>query len=178
MKRSFSIIFGLSLILASCSTTSSEPTHNQFQITLSDVFKHQHTSSVYQFELITKELSNVKDKERLAYLSGMIDSYLIPNPLFLPSIIFNNEETKEIITDEQLQSDIVTLYWNKKEYLKKIQSLVNENNLMEIQGKQDEFKKLSELMGKINDDRLFSKDKQKVDSFKKDLEIVIQAFPK
>ncbi|MCC8438107.1 hypothetical protein HP567_026585 [Brevibacillus sp. M2.1A] len=49
---------------------------------------------------------------------------------------------------------------------------------MEIQGKQDEFKKLSELMGKINDDRLFSKDKQKVDSFKKDLEIVIQAFPK
>ncbi|UIO40024.1 hypothetical protein LOY85_14430, partial [Brevibacillus brevis] len=101
MKR-FSIIFGLSLILASCSTTSSEPTQNQFEITLTDVFKHQHSSSVYQFELITKELSNVKDKERLAYLSGMIDSYLIPNPLFLPSIIFTNGETKQVIADEQL----------------------------------------------------------------------------
>lgn len=100
------------------------------------------------------------------------------NSYILPSIIFTNEETKQMIADEQLQSAIVTLYQNKKEYLKKIQSLVNENNLMEIQGKQDEFKKLCELMGKINDDRLFSKDKQKVDSFKKDLEIVIQAFPK
>lgn len=176
MKR-FSIIFGLSLILVSCSTTSSEPTHNQFEITLTDVFKHQHSSSVYQFELITKELSNVKDKERLAYLSGMIDSYLIPNPLFLPSIIFTNGETKQIISDEQLQSEIVTLYQNKKEYLKKIQSLINENNLKEIQGKQDELKKLSQLMERINDDRLFSKDKHKVDSYKKDLETVIQAFP-
>ncbi|GAB1528681.1 MULTISPECIES: hypothetical protein [Brevibacillus] len=168
MKR-FSIIFGLSLILASCSTTSSEPTQNQFAITLTDVFKHQHSSSIYQFELITKELSNVKDKERLAYLSGMIDSYLIPNPLFLPSIIFTNGETKQIIDDEQLQSEIVILYQNKKEYLKKIQSLVNENNIKEIQGKQDELKRLSQLMERINDDRLFSKDKQKVDSYKKDL---------
>ncbi|WP_041749443.1 hypothetical protein [Brevibacillus brevis] len=177
MKR-FSIIFGLSLILASCSTTSSEHTQNQFEITLTDVFKHQHSSSVYQFELITKELSNVRDKERLAYLSGMIDSYLIPNPLFLPSIIFTNGETKQIIADEQLQSEIVILYQNKKEYLKKIQSLVNENSLKDIQGKQDELKRLSQLMERINDDRLFSKDKQKVDSYKKDLETVIQAFPK
>ncbi|WP_242466572.1 hypothetical protein [Brevibacillus brevis] len=178
MMKRFSIIFGLFLILASCSTTSSEPTHNQFKITLTDVFKHQHSSSAYQFEFITKELSNVKDKERLAYLSGMIDSYLISNPLFLPSIIFNNGETKQIIADEQLQSEIVMLYQNKKEYIKKIQSLVSENNLMEIQGKQDELKKLSELMGKINDNRLFSNDKQKTDSFKKDLETVIRAFPK
>ncbi|GED61422.1 hypothetical protein ABER61_27925 [Brevibacillus formosus] len=176
MKRLLSLILGSSLFLASCSITSSEPTHNQFQITLTDVFKHQHTSSVYQFELITKELSNVKDKERLAYLSGMIDSYLISNPLFLPSIIFNNGETKQIIADEQLQSEIVTLYQNKKEYLKKIQSLINENNLLEIQGKQDELKKLSELMGKINDDRLFSNDKPKLDSLKKDLENVIKEF--
>ncbi|MFF0830460.1 hypothetical protein ACFYU8_27015 [Brevibacillus sp. NPDC003359] len=177
MKRLFSIILGLSLILASCSTTSSEPTHNQFEITLTDVFKHQHISSVYQFELITKELSTIKDKERLAYLSGMIDSYLISNPLFLPSIIFNNQETKQIIADEQLQTEIVTLYSKKKDYLKRIQPLVNENNLMEIQRKQDELKKLSELMRKINDDRFFSNDKSKLDSFKKDLETVIKEFP-
>lgn len=151
--------------------------HNQFQITLTDVFKHQHTTSVYQFELITKELAIVKDKESLAYLSGMIESYLISNPLFLPATIFNNQETKQIIADDQLQSEIITLYANKRDYLKKIQPFVNDKNLIEIQSKQDELKKLNYLIGRVNDDRLFSKDQQKVDSFKKDLEAVIKAFP-
>ncbi|HBZ79057.1 MULTISPECIES: hypothetical protein [Brevibacillus] len=176
MKKS-AIIFCLSLILASCSVNSSEPTHNQFQITLNDIFKHQHSTSVYQFELITEQLSTVEDKERLAYISGMIDSYLINNPLFLPATIFNNEETKLIIADEQLQSDIVLLYQNKKEYLKQIQSFIAENDLKKIQSKQVELSKLSASMKRINDDRLFSNDKTKVDSYKKELETVIQQFP-
>ncbi|MED1821540.1 hypothetical protein [Brevibacillus agri] len=108
----------------------------------------------------------------------MIDSNLIDNPAFLPAIILTNDETKQIIADEQLQSGVLTLYQYKRDYLKKLQSLIEQNDLTEIQNKRDELKKLSTLMPKINDDRLFSNDKSKIESYKKDLELVIQQFPK
>lgn len=180
MKRMsmFLLLASLSLMTASCTTASPDHVHVQYQITLTDVFKHQHSCSLYQFEKITEELSNAQDKEKLAYISGMIDSNLIDNPAFLPAIILTNDETKQIIADEQLQSGVLTLYQYKRDYLKKLQSLIEQNDLTEIQNKRDELKKLSTLMPKINDDRLFSNDKSKIESYKKDLELVIQQFPK
>ncbi len=122
MKRMFLflLLVSLSLLITSCTTNSSEPLHNQFQITLTDVWKHQHAHLIYQFEFITNELSKGKDKEKLAYLSGMIDSNLIDNPTFLPVAILTNEETKQIIADEQLQSQVLILYQNIKDYLTKL----------------------------------------------------------
>lgn len=180
MKRMsmFLLLVTLSLLTTSCTTASPEPLHNQYQITLTDVFKHQHSHSLYQFEKITEELSSVQDKEKLAYISGMIDSNLIDNPAFLPAIILTNDETRQIIADEQLQSGVLTLYQYKKDYLRELQSLLEQNDLTEIQNKRDELKKLSTLMPKINDDRLFSNDKTKIESYKKDLEFVLQQFPK
>ncbi|MGN7472046.1 hypothetical protein [Brevibacillus sp. SAFN-007a] len=180
MKRMsmFLLLVSLSLMTTSCTTASPEPFHNQYQITLTDVFKHQHSHSIYQFEKITEGLSNVQDKENLAYILGMIDSNLIDNPVFLPVIILTNDETKQIIADEQLQSGVLTFYQYKKDYLKKLQALLEQNDLTEIQNKREELKKLSTLMPKINDDRLFDNDKTKIESYKKDLELVLQQFPK
>lgn len=180
MKRMLMILLlaSLSLMTASCTTASPYQVHVQYQITLTDVFKHQHSCSLYQFEKITKELSNAQDKEKLAYISGMIDSTLIENPAFLPAIILINDETKQIIADEQLHSGVLTLYKYINDYLKNLQSLLEQNDLTEIQNRRDELKKLSTLMPKINDDRLFSNDKTKIESYKKDLEFVLQQFPK
>lgn len=174
MKKAFLLLCVLlPIVLTSCKASSSETKHNQFEITLRDVFKHYHYASADQFELITQELSNVKDQEGLSYISGLIEGDSITNPLLLPSAIFTNEETKQIITDEQLQSDIVTLYQIRMKYISHLESLIKEKELKEIQRKQDEFRKLSALMHRINDNRLFSNDKSKIDSYKKDLESVI-----
>lgn len=179
MKKWSAVIPFLSLLLVSCTAIPAESlqVHIQYQATLTDVFNHHYSVQVYQFEQIMKELSEAKDKEHVAYVAGMIESYRIQNPAFTPAIILTNEETKQILADKELQEHVVTLFQKNKAYLNNLQPLLEQRDLAQIQNKHEEFSKLHALTGRINDNRLFSRDPSKIDSYKKELAVLLQAIP-
>ncbi|QDX93423.1 hypothetical protein EEL32_24490 [Brevibacillus laterosporus] len=152
MMRKFILIISI-FILTSCGNQTVE-TNYATNTTLVHIFNRGYSVSLFNFGEIVNKLSEVKTKDDIIYINGMVDIYLTNNSLFMVSMIVSSDKNGESkVVDPFIREDIVDMLHNQISFMKQIKELLlNKDSLHNIKGQSKYYKDIYKAERELNMD--------------------------
>ncbi|QOS99946.1 hypothetical protein JNUCC42_04100 [Brevibacterium sp. JNUCC-42] len=151
MMRKFILIISI-FILTSCGNQTVE-TNYATNTTLVHIFNHGYSVSLFNFGEIVNKLSEVKTKDDITYINGMIDIYLNNNSLFMVSMIVSSDKKGDSkVVDPVIREDIIDMLHNQISFMKQIKELLYKDSLHNIKGQSKYYKDIYKAERELNMD--------------------------
>ncbi len=142
------LITTISFNIYGCSNKSYNSEPNEVK----NIFEHSFSSDLFQFSLILKQLSNVKDMDDYTYAEGMMDLFLARQIDYIKSRVKRTAYYDDVVYPS-LQNELDELQQLMPEYLKSVKDSADQN-LEYILNEKQKFKDIRDLEREINGERI------------------------
>ncbi|MCR8980897.1 hypothetical protein [Brevibacillus laterosporus] len=151
MLRKFILIISL-LILTSCGNQTIETNHTT-NTTLIHLFNRGYSVSLFNFGEIVNKLSEIKTKDDITYINGMVDTYLTNNSQFMVSMIVSSDKRGDSkVIDPVIREDIVDMVHNQVSFMKQIKELLDQESLQNLKWQSNYYKDIYKVERELNMD--------------------------
>ncbi|MBG9773925.1 hypothetical protein [Brevibacillus laterosporus] len=167
MMRKFILIISI-FILTSCGNQAVETNHAT-NTTLVHLFNRGYSVSLFNFGEIVNKLSEIKTKDDITYINGMVETYLTNNSQFMVSMIVSSDKRGDSkVIDPVIHEDIVDMVHNQVFFMKQIKELLDKESLQKIKGQSSYYKDIYKAERELNMD--IPKGKDGLTKYKSSLE--------
>ncbi|WPS88323.1 hypothetical protein SMD22_04940 [Brevibacillus halotolerans] len=160
-------------ILTSCGNQAVETNHAT-NTTLVHLFNRGYSVSLFNFGEIVNNLSEIKTKDNITYINGMVETYLTNNSQFMVSMIVSSDKRGDSkVIDPVIHEDIVDMVHNQVSFMKQIKELLDKESLQKeslqkIKGQSSYYKDIYKAERELNMD--IPKGKDGLTKYKSSLE--------